>query len=223
MKYVIFIDESGTLNKFKKEVFLITLLVVKKTDHKEMKEFSLSKINEFRLKNSISKEKEEEIKGHFLVTKTESFSKDEGKKIINEFFLYCLNKNKIIGGYVDNKDAKNKNKKNNKDTFYFEMINSLINRMIKEKWLVEGDEINLFLDARNSNLSHDQVLKIFNDNLINSKIKIYNWQSCDSKNHTMIQVVDYLAIALRYKIIKSLKNNKIIHKRPNLIVEKIIN
>ena len=182
----ILIDESGSLNSYKKGFFSITMTIIHTNeDFQKLKNYFKRKILKIKEKNQILKKIE--LKGHFL--KQKKLTK-KGEKIFDSI----KEKFPVFTFYFDNKDIDEKYLKYKNVTFNY-MVRYGIQNLIWKKIIKEnGETIKLYLDQRNiktgSFHSLEEYLFLYFNFDKNYNINFKEVKYFESKNNWFIQLAD---------------------------------
>ncbi|CAM9134802.1 DUF3800 domain-containing protein [Mycoplasma marinum] len=206
--YNIYIDESGSINQLKKGIFEIAFIIVPEVKAKKTSRFFNSKIKTFKNQNGIHKNVE--LKAHFL--KENNFL-----DFVDHIFHTFIAENKIVSAYIDNKNIISSH--NNANARFFHMIEMIIERSISRKYIQPNDSIKIIADNRN-NIS-GMIKKLKTNSLKKWGVGISEFNFCDSKTNTMIQVADIISFKCNRIIINSLVKGIKTPSIPNVSIRQV--
>ena len=204
----ILLDESGSLNAYKKGFFSITMVIINTSkEFKKLKNYFKRQIKKLKKENGIPEKIE--IKGHFL-RQNDMIKKGE------EIFNSIKEKFSIFTFYFDNNDINKKFLKKKNIAFNY-MLRYGIKNLIWNKTIKENEKnIKLYCDQRSIKTSSFNSLKecLF-DYFILEKDYDLNFEEVryfDSKNNWFIQLADicsfYNSKAIKNVTLRNQRNVK---------------
>ena len=149
MKYYLFIDESQTLNKFNKNNFSISIVIIKEENYKKTKNKFKKLIGKYKIHNNL--DKNVEIKGHFLKLKNDIL-------FVDKIFEKCILENNFICSFIRNKTISEKFLKDKGTTYNF-MIKCGIERAISNGFILNDSELIIYSDVFNKSKIFDKTLE----------------------------------------------------------------